>query len=283
MQSTKSEGSAKVTSHRVGVLGGELAYDEDGRGEPVLFIHSAIADRRMWEDQSAHFSRDHRVVCFDLRGFGGSSPASGEFSYTDDIHSLLTHLRISRAFLVGCSMGGAFAIDFALAYPQMVSGLLLAAPGLSGGVEAPFEPDEKSAFEYDEKKSEKITEAWSNGDRSEAVELLRQLWCSALTGPSLDLFRTMVEENSAEVFENQSMKLATNPPPAYVRLGEIRMPTTILIGDQDNPSSPVFARRIARGIPRARLVNVPGADHLVNLSTPKAFDVELTAALRKLG
>jgi pimeloyl-ACP methyl ester carboxylesterase len=261
------------------VSGGELAYEAAGRGPPVLFIHSVIADSRMWDREFPLYSADHRTIRFDLRGFGGSSPATDSFSYVEDVKSLLSHLRFQRTFLVGSSMGGAFAIDFALENPDMVSGLFLVAPGLSGGFEPPFDLEEQAAFEYDEKKSREVAQAWSRGDAATAFELLRQLWCSALKGPNLELFRTMVEENAPEVFDNRSMRLAKDAPPAYGRLASLRLPTVVLIGDRDNPSSIPFAKRIARSIDGSRLVVVPGADHLVNLSRPAAFDKSLKAAL----
>lgn len=264
------------------VSGGRLAYETEGRGPPVLFVHSAIADSRMWGREVSRYSADYQTIRFDLRGFGGSSPASAPFSYVQDIASLLAHLRVNRPYLVGSSMGGAFAIDFALEKPQMVRGLFLIAPGLSGGIEPPFDPEEGAALEYDEEKSQEVARAWSKGDAATAFELLRQLWCVALEGPSLELFRKMVQENAAEVFDNRSMQFATAVPPAAARLGTLRVPTTVLVGDRDNPSSDVFAKRIARSIPGARLVTVPGGDHLINLSRPREFDEALKAALGKV-
>jgi pimeloyl-ACP methyl ester carboxylesterase len=265
------------------VAGGHLAYETAGQGPPILFLHSVIADSRMWDREFQSYSADHQTIRFDLRGFGGSSPASTAFSYGEDIKALLTHLRVPRPYLVGSSMGGAFAIDFALENPEMVRGLLLAAPGLSGGLEPPFRPEETAAFEYDDTKSQEVARAWSKGDAPAAFELLRQLWCSALEGPSLELFRRMVDENSTEVLDNRSMQLATSPPPAAGRLGTIHAPTTILVGDRDNPSSECFAKRIAGSIPGAHLATVAGADHLINLSRPAAFDAALRAALHREG
>ena len=269
-----------LAAAKLGVPGGHLAYETAGHGPPVLFIHSVIADRRMWDREFAALAADRQVVRFDLRGFGGSTPASAPFSYVRDIEALVSHLRLERPCLVGSSMGGAMAIDYALANPEGVSGLLLAAPGLSGGFDPPFEQKELAAFESDEKKSTEIAQAWSKGEASRAFELLRDLWCPALKGPSLELFRTMVEENATEVFDSRSQGQAERAPKAAARLGTIRVPTTVLIGDRDNPASAVFARRIARAIPGARLVAVPEADHLINLSRPDAFDAELRSALR---
>lgn len=264
---------------KVKVEGGEIAFETLGRGSPILFIHSAIADRRMWDHDFARYANDHQVVRFDLRGFGRSTPATGPFSCGDDIASLLDHLHASPAFLVGSSMGGAFAIDFALAHPDKVRGLFLAAPGLSGGLLPPFDPAEQAAFDYDETKSKEVAESWGRKDAERAFELLRALWCAALDGPNLELFRTMVRENAAEVFEDRSFRHARRAPPPLDLLPSLRVPTTVLVGDRDNPSSIPFAQHIARAIPNARLVTVPGADHLINLSQPDRFHAELRSAL----
>jgi pimeloyl-ACP methyl ester carboxylesterase len=261
------------------LAGGPVAYEAGGEGPPVVFIHAMIADGRMWEREFERYSAGHQCIRYDLRGFGGSLPASAPFSYVEDLGSLLSHLGVRRPFLVGASMGGAVAISYALERPDSVRGLFLVAPGLSGGFEPPFEPAEQAAFEYDERKSREVARAWAQGDKSTAFELLRQLWCTALTGRSLALFREMVERNSAEVFEDRSLKLAISAPPAAGRLPTLRVPTTVLLGDQDNPSSECFATRIAGAIPGARLVRIRGADHLVNLSSPIAFDAALDAAL----
>ncbi len=273
-----SEGKAPVRA-TLEVPGGRLAYATAGHGTPVVFVHSVIADSRMWDRELTRLAPRYRTIRYDLRGFGGSSAATSEFSYTADLRALLAHLNAGPAWLVGSSMGGAIAINFALAHPELVRGLVLAAPGLSGGVEPPFDAEEKAALEYDDKKSQEVNQAWTQGDRAAAFERLRELWCSALKGPNLALFRTMVDENAAEVFGDRSAQHAARDPPAEGRLGGVRVPATVLVGDRDNPSMPLFARRVARGIPGARLVKVPGADHLVNLSQPEGFDRALTDAL----
>lgn len=279
MSPDSNRGERPVERGRLQLPGGEIGYEVAGEGPPVLFIHSVIADQRMWDREFLHCSAGHRAIRFNLRGFGDSSPASAPFSYTEDIHLLLQHIGARRPLLVGSSMGGAFAIDYALAHPDGVRGLLLAAPGLSGGFAPPFDAKEQKAFEYDDAKSQQITQAWSRGDAGNAIDLLRLLWCSALTGPNLALFRRMVEENANEVFDNRSMQFATSAPPAAGKLGDIHLPTTILLGSQDNPSSEVFARRIAQAIPGANFVTVPRADHLINLSRPEEFDRALHALL----
>jgi len=279
MSPGRRQENGRPSRAHLSLAGGHLAYETAGQGAPILFIHSVIADSRMWGRESTLYSAEHQTVRYDLRGFGGSSPATAAFSNVEDIVSLLVRLRVQRPFVVGSSMGGAIAIDLALEHPEMVRGLFLVAPGLSGGFEPPFDAEEEAAFAYDDEKSQEIARTWSRGKRSAAFDLLRRLWCSALDGPSLELFRRMVVENAAEVFDNRSMQHAAQVPSAAGRLATIKIPTTVLVGDRDNPSSICFAKRIASSVPGARLITVPGADHLVNLSCPEAFDAALRAAL----
>ena len=260
------------------VPGGRLAYETRGTGAPVVFIHSVIADRRMWDRDFSRIAKGHQAVRYNLRGFGESSAASEPFSNTEDLHSLLAALNVPPATLVGSSAGGGIAIDYALDHPERVGALVLVAPGLSGGILPPFTPEEQTALEYDDSKSQAVAQAWSAGDPVRAFELLRELWCSQLQGPELELFRTMVHENVTEVFASPTQNRA-QATPAAPRLPSLRIPTTVLVGDRDNPSMPVFARRIVSAISGARLVTIPGADHLVNLSQPDAFAQALLAAL----
>lgn len=278
MTVTSGPGGSGPESNVVKVPGGHLAYDAAGRGESVVFIHSVIADRRMWDREFARLGSHHRAVRFDLRGFGGSSATTERFSNIADLHAIIHELRLAPATLVGSSMGGAIAVDYALEHPDDVAALFLAAPGLSGGILPPFDAAEQRALDYDDQKSQEISRAWAAGERSRAVELLRSLWCAELQGAALALFRTMVEENLTEVFASPTQNQA-QATPAAKRLGQLRAPTTVVVGDRDNPSMPVFARRIADGISGSRLVTVPGADHLVNLSQPGAFETHLLAAL----
>jgi 3-oxoadipate enol-lactonase len=264
------------------VPGGKISYDEGGRGRPVVLLHEGIADRRMWNREFPRIARDHRVVRYDLRGYGGSTPATSEYSSVSDLKSLLDQLGLTRPLIVGPSMGGRIALDLTLAHPESVGALLLIAPGYSG-MDYDHVPGGKATFELDETLSKAAADAWAAGKLEEATEHLRQLWASALTGSALDLFRTMVRENAKEVFEDRSSRLETRDgAPAALRLKEIRVPTRILVGDRDNPAMPHCANFLARGIAGSTVELVPGADHLLNLSRPDAFDLALGESIQTL-
>lgn len=114
------------------VNGVRLAYDEAGAGPTVVLSHAGLADRRMWEYQFEQLSADHRVIRYDWRGYGGSDDAAGSFAHYRDLLGLLDALEIDTAALVGCSMGGAYSVDVALAAPERVRALVLICSGLSG-------------------------------------------------------------------------------------------------------------------------------------------------------
>ncbi len=257
------------------VPGGKLSFDEGGKGRPIVLLHEGIADRRMWDREFSILAHDHRVVRYDLRGYGGSTPATSEYSPVRDLVALLDHLAVTRPLIVGPSVGGKIALDLTLANPERVGALLLIAPGYSG-MDYDHVPGGKATFERDERLSQAAADAWAAGKLEEATEHLRQLWASSLTGGALELFRTMVRDNAKEIFEERSGRYETREgAPAAARLKEIRVPTRILVGDRDNPAMPHCANFLARGIAGAKVELVPGADHLLNLSRPGAFDTAL--------
>ncbi|HTT34737.1 MAG TPA: alpha/beta hydrolase [Thermoplasmata archaeon] len=264
------------------VPGGKIAYEAAGRGVPIVLLHEGIADRRMWNREFPRLSTSHHVVRYDLRGYGGSTPATAPYSAVNDLRSIIDHLKMDRPLVVGPSMGGRIALDLALADPGKVGGLLLIAPGYSG-MDYDHVPGGKATFELDERLSKASADAWAAGKLDEATEHARQLWASQLTGRELELFRTMVHDNAAEVFGDRSGQHETREgPPAASRLGDVRTPVLILVGDHDNPAMPHLANYLGRGISGAHVELVPGADHLLNLSRPDAFDAALPKILSRL-
>ncbi len=265
------------------VEGGEISYQVAGNGTPIILLHEGIADRRMWDREFLLLAREHRVARYDLRGFGRSPPATAPFSSVRDLSDLRDHLRMDRPLIVGPSMGGRIALDLALAEPEGVGGLLLIAPGYSG-MDYDHVPGGKATFQRDETLSQNAVDAWKAGDIDQAIEYLRQLWGGALAGSSLDRFRIMVRENATEIFEERSGRLDTREgaPPAASRLHEVRVPTHILVGDRDNPAMPHLANFLGGRIPGATVQLVAGADHLLNLTRPDAFDAAVREVMKNL-
>ena len=242
-----------------------LFYEASGAGEPLVLIHAFSVDRRMWAPQIAALEKHYRVVRYDLRGHGRSPGTSAPFTAYGDLRDVLDALKIPRATLVGLSAGSEVAINFALSYPDRVAGLALAAPGL-GGYRVPPLPWATPVFE-----------AASKGDTDAAAALWAETPIMALRSNSgaRATVRALVMDNR----HLWAMRRTEQPltPPAVNRLGEIKVPVLVIVGDQDLPHIREIGSLIAAGVANGRLVVLPGAGHIVNLDATASFNDALTS------
>ncbi len=273
----ESAAVAVVDTGRVAIEGGTLFWEAAGSGAPVVLIHGGNLDRRMWDAQFEALRHDYRVIRYDARGFGRSSPADRPFRASDDLASLLRAHRIERATLVGLSMGGGIAIDLALAYPDMVRRLVLAAPSVRGG-EWPPDADTlwlaggRAAFSRGD--SIGLALAWLES------EYIR----TALSSPAQAArIREIVTDNAGHLMRrarDQELEREQSPP-VDERLGELRMPVLLLIGGADTPPLRAMALAVAERAPRAERIDLPGVGHMINLEAPAAFNRAVLAFLAR--
>jgi pimeloyl-ACP methyl ester carboxylesterase len=260
--------------------GGTLAWESSGAGPGVLFLHPGLWDSRVWDEQFGVFSRTYRVVRYDFRGYGRSSrPEPGKpYSHVSDLAAVMDAAGVERAVLIGNSMGGGVAVDFALTHPARVSALVLASPALSG-----FEgtQDEEAAWEAAFADVERqIDEAVTLGDLEGAQELrLRWLWAPLGTDdPAGSRIRQIAFENLQELTMDESGETGIDPPAAG-RLGEIEVPTLVLPADHDPPWHERICEVLGEGIRGARLVRIPETDHVIPLRRPQEFNREILGFL----
>ena len=261
------------------VNGTRLYYEIKGHGHPLLFIHAGIADCRMWDPQWEALSGRFTLVRFDIRGFGRSEQPGVPCSLTDDLSSLLAYIGIDRPFVVGCSMGGSLAIDFALEYHEDVAALVAVGAGLSGY--EVIDPAMQAQWAA-------IDAALARGDQAEAVELELRMWVDGVGRTSADVssaVRERVREMDLALMRRGDPELDMKEiePPAIRRLGEIAVPTLVLIGTHDQPRIHETASLLASGITGARRVEIPGAAHLPNMEAPDRFKALLVDFLASLG
>lgn len=259
----------------VTLQGAPLYYETRGTGEPVVLIHAGVADRRMWDAQWETLAADFRLIRFDLRGYGLSTPPDGPFAYHEDVRGLLDHLGIAAAHIAGVSFGGRTAIDFALAYPDRVRSLVLGAPSIAGQPDSP----ETDAFAEQE---EALLES---GDLDAASRLNVDFWVVG-AGRAPEHVDPAVRQ---AVFDMQRAAFAVAlphgfapsglTPPAIDRLSEIHVPALILIGDADTPGTQALARSAAAQISGARLVVRPDVGHMVTMERPHEIDALLRGFL----
>ena len=253
-----------------GRTAGGIAFDDEGAGEPVVLVHSGVADRRMWDRLAPALAARHRVIRPDARGFGESLPPSGPWAHHTDLLALLDELLLGRAHLVGTSMGAGVAVEAALSRPDAVASLVLAAPGGALFAESPPELRPIWAAEVD---------ALDRGDLDAAVEVNLRAWVDGPDrGPDAvdpDL-RAFVGRMQREAFELPEWDAEAAPehelsPPAAARLGELRCPVLVVVGEGDQPSVRETADRIASGVAGARLVVWPDVAHMLTMEREDAF------------
>jgi len=242
----------------------QLHGEEAGEGPPVVLVHAAVGDSRMWDPQWESFPRAHRTVRFDLPGFGRSPLPGPRFTPGHALLGVLDHLGLERAALVGASFGGRVALEVALARPERVSALVLAGAPLEDGHD--WSPAARAFFAAEEA-------ALARGDLDAAVEANLRTWLSPDADPEV---RARVGEMQRRAFELQAahpeLEEEALVPDLELRLGDVRAPTLVLVGERDLSDFHAFAERLAAAIPGARHLVLPEAAHLPSLERPGEFD-----------
>jgi pimeloyl-ACP methyl ester carboxylesterase len=257
--------------------GARIHAEDQGSGPVVTLLHPGLWDLRTWDPQVEPLQdAGFRVVRYDQRGYGRSSrPEPGAaYSHVGDLAAVLEALGVESTALVGCSMGGALAIDAALTFPDRVWALVPVASGL-GGFESTKEEDDWYA-----ELETPIEDAIEAGDLERAQELrLELLWAPLGTGDLAgSKIREIAFDNLHELEMDESGAEQLDPPAAH-RLHEIDVPTLIVRAPHDPPDMQRISDVLGTQILGARAVTIEGADHVVNLRQPERFNEALVEFL----
>ncbi len=260
---------AALAQLTTGTSAAGLFYETSGEGEAVVLIHAFSLDRRMWAPQIASLEGRFRVIRYDLRGHGKSEGPSAPYAPYEDLRSVLDAVGVSRATLIGLSAGAEVATDFALAYPNRVARLILAAPGLGGYV-----PPTPLTW------VQPVFQAAAAGDPERAAQLWADTPIMALRS-DLSAATTITDlvMSNARLWSYRTNPAQPLTPRAINRLSEIKSPALVIVGDQDLPHIKEVARLLVDGIAGAKLVTVPRAGHIVNLDAREAFNQAVEAFL----
>lgn len=254
------------------VNGAELYYEVAGEGAPLIFLHAGIADSRMWASQLKALSKQYQVIIYDMRGYGQSPIVEGQYARHDDLAALMDHLGIRRAVLVGCSLGGLVAFDFALTHPARVKAIIGVGPGLSGHK---FQWPEIPLIDSMEAAEE---EAERTGDLSELCALELKLW---VIGPDRP-FSAVAEDVRRLAFDMNMIALRGDftegaeplplAPPAVDRLADLKCPVLLVVGADDLSAIHDKVAYIMENAPDAQQVTIADAAHLPNMEHPQQFN-----------
>jgi len=246
------------------INGAQIYYEQAGAGDCIILIHGFALDTRTWDRQFDVFAEHYRVVRYDLRGFGKSDLPTGPYSTLDDLQVMMDQLGIEKATLVGISLGGSLAIEFALTYPERVAGLVLAGSTLRG---YPFSDAYITAFLSCRKT------ARFQGLDAVREELANCPLIATIARQSANFapVKTMIKDYSCFHLLNHDPHKVFHPP-AMTRLSEVACPVQILVGQEDVQDIRATAELLEREIKQARLAEIPNVGHIVNLEAPKQFN-----------
>jgi pimeloyl-ACP methyl ester carboxylesterase len=258
--SNPAPAGAAVQNGLVNVNGGTLYYETLGKGAPVILIHGGFGDRRMWDDQFTPLAQAFKVIRYDHRGFGKSPAAGQTYSPVDDLVKLMDHLDLKRANLVGNSMGGTLALDFALLQP-MRTGAVVVIASTAAGYPTP---------EEDRRSVETVMNAARRDGTGAAVDLWLKHPMVNVTATHPDAgprLRTMIQDNQ-RLFLNEHWPAEPVSPPTYERLVELKANVLFIVGDRDVAAVRDGARASAARIKGAKVETISGADHLPQMVAP---------------
>jgi len=234
----------------------KIYFEVHGSGTPLLLSHGYSSTSGMWHGQIEAFSRDHKLIIWDMRGHGQSSYPEDQSAYSeahtvDDMTALLDHIcgAGSTAVVGGLSLGGYMSLAFYRLHPQRVKALLIIDTG--------------PGFKKDSAREAWNADARRTGDRFErdGLGLLQTM------SPE----RAMVSHRNSKGLARAARGMLTQRDAKVIEsLGNIKVPSLVVVGADDKPFL-AASEYMTKKIPGAKKVVVPDAGHAVNIDQPKAF------------
>ncbi len=261
----------------------KLKYVDQGKGEPVVFVHGSVSDHRVWEDQrEAVVAAGYRYIALDLRYHGDTPWTDDGAKYSmatqvSDLTAFIKQLDVGPVHVVGWSSGSNFAIGLGVLHPELVRSLFLYEPALSSVVS---DPEDLETFNKDGENFGPVFAAAQEGDLQKSARLLID-WVNDQPG-TFDALpawrRDVILDNSRSWGPN--LMGAADLPITCDQLGQIKVPVTVAKGEQSRPNFAILAKTTNKCISGSQLVTIPKARHLAPGENPSAFNKAVLSHLK---
>lgn len=264
------EDSDKSSDHYLMVNGCRIYYEERGTGPAIVFLHDGLVHAITWDGIWHSLAQKFHVVRYDRRGYGRSDIPKTPFSPTDDLAAVLAHVHEPRATLVGCSSGAGLAIDFAIEHQDQVEQLILIGPvvhGMASSMHFVIRGDKNNA-PLRKGNVKAAAENWSKD---------RYLIAGDHEAARKAVYDALVQSPHNFSYPGQ-LEIRQS---AVDRLGEIRVPTLILVGAQDIPDVHAYSGALEAGIWGSRREIWSGLGHLIALEEPDRLSGIITRFVGK--
>jgi pimeloyl-ACP methyl ester carboxylesterase len=242
----------------------KLYYDVSGDGFPLLLISGGSGmDLRQWGLIAPTLAQSYRVIRYDPRGIGKSDNPTVKYSDAADLNSLLEHLELDRVGLIGLSSAGGFALEFAIQYPQRITGVVVAAPFVPG-------------FDFSDEMLVRLNIFNQAAERGREAFLDQMFEDPHFIPAPLDRsVRVAARENMGNNFDkgagfDPSLPISLSPP-LLEQLADINAPVLLLAGKLDHPEVLRRNKYLLENIPAAEEILIPHAGHNGPLENPRAF------------
>ena len=254
--------------------GVRLYYEEAGSGTPVIFVHEYAGDHRAWEPQMRHFGQRYRVITYAARGYPPSDVPASVTKYSqaraaDDIKSVLDHLKIEKAHVVGLSMGGFATLHFGFRHVARAQSLVVSGCGYGA------EPGEREKFRSE-------AETIADFIQSQGIKVFAEKYAYGPTRVQFENkdprgfaeFKSQLAEHDAVGARNTQLGVQRERPSLYDLVDQMKtltVPTLVLTGDEDWPCL-VPGLLMKQNIRSAALAVMPNCGHAINLEDPDQFN-----------
>ena len=252
----------------------ESAWEVHGSGPPVVLIHGFGLKRAMWQWQLPALAPHFSVLIYDLLGHGESAPPDGTpglAMFSAQLLRLMDRCGIERAAIMGFSLGGMIARRFALDRPDRLSVLAIL-----------NSPHDRSSAEREAVRA-RVRQTEAHGPTANVEPALERWFTPVFRAEAPDtvtLVRNWIMANDPAVYPQIYRVLAEGDAEIAEGLERIACPTLVMTGEDDPGNTPAMARAMARLIPSARVVILPGLRHMALAESPQAVNAPLSAFLR---
>lgn len=264
----------------------ETYYEDHGEGQPIVFVHGAGSDHRIWAERTAPLTDEYRVVVYDVRGHGYTDGGEGEFGfddYVEDLHALVAELELEDPVVCGLSMGGMIGFAYAARYPDEPAGLVTLGartpetfswteyamtrgiPKVMRAASKVVDPDRvEGAFHW---VFDRIFGEETGGDIEEAERIQ-------------EAYDPDVPELSDEAGEKMSVAL-DDYAAMDLALDAIAVPTLAMYGELEMAMAAEHAEHVAEQAPDAEAREIPDAGHNSHVDNPEFIRDAIRAFVRE--
>ncbi|WP_435353080.1 alpha/beta fold hydrolase [Emticicia sp. SJ17W-69] len=251
----------------VDIEGTTISFDDFGKGEvPIIFIHGFPFDKSSWQPQIDFLKKRHRVIAYDIRGFGASITNDEQESidlFSNDLVKFMDTLSIKKAIVCGLSMGGYILLNAVHRFSDRFEAIILSDTQCIADSEA-----------AKEKRGKSIKQIEAEGLKDFADGFIKNVFCQN----SLDNKKELVETIKNVILKTSQRTVVGTLAALAQRsemcasLNQISVPTLIICGKEDSVTPPIQAEFMYGKILNSRLQIIENAGHLSNLEQPDEFN-----------